>query len=72
MSGTSLDGVDAVLVRIERHATVPQLAVEHHAFTPFDAAFRQTLMALNTPGDNELHRAALAVPTCGGPYSISC
>lgn len=72
MSGTSLDGVDAVLVRIERNATAPQLAVEHHAFTPFDADFRQTLMALNTPGDNELHRAALAANQLARLYAQTC
>jgi anhydro-N-acetylmuramic acid kinase len=31
----------------------------HHAL-PFDAALKAELMALNTPGPNELHRAALA------------
>jgi len=31
-----------------------------HVFQPFDAEFRAELLSLNTPGDNELHRAALA------------
>lgn len=53
MSGTSLDGVDAVL------------ATEHgadlaHLHLPLPPALREELLALNTPGTNELHRAALA------------
>ncbi|WP_062367186.1 anhydro-N-acetylmuramic acid kinase [Variovorax paradoxus] len=56
MSGTSLDGVDGVL------ADFPdgRIAVRAYATAPFPAALRAELMALNTPGDNELHRAALA------------
>ena len=55
MSGTSLDGVDGVLTQSDPHLTV--LA---HASVPFDAALRAELQALNSPGHNELHRAALA------------
>ena len=56
MSGTSLDGVDGVLcmVRDGRWHT------QAHAHRPFPAALRQSLMALNTSGPDELHRAALA------------
>jgi anhydro-N-acetylmuramic acid kinase len=57
MSGTSLDGVDGVLALIDAQGQTQVLA---HAFTPFDAAFRETLMALNDSGADELHRAALA------------
>jgi anhydro-N-acetylmuramic acid kinase len=56
MSGTSLDGVDGVLADFS-HAQPRVLA--HHA-QPFAPALRQDLLALNTPSDNELHRAALA------------
>jgi len=55
MSGTSLDGVDAVLARF-----TPTLKVHGHVHRPFDAALRSELLALNTPGADELHRAALA------------
>jgi len=55
MSGTSLDGVDGVLAEFGASARV--LA---HANLPFEATLRAELLALNTPGDNELHRAALA------------
>jgi anhydro-N-acetylmuramic acid kinase len=55
MSGTSLDGVDGVLARFDNSVQV--LA---HASAPFVATLRSELQALNTPGHNELHRAALA------------
>ncbi len=54
MSGTSLDGVDGVL------AELPALRVRAYAHRPMPLALRAELLALNTPGDNELHRAALA------------
>ena len=56
MSGTSLDGVDGVLVDFS--GTHPRV-LAHHAM-PFAPALKQELLALNTPSDNELHRAALA------------
>lgn len=56
MSGTSLDGVDGVLVDFS--PTAP-LVIEH-ACAPFPAAFRTELLALNRSGPDELHRAALA------------
>jgi anhydro-N-acetylmuramic acid kinase len=57
MSGTSLDGVDAVLVRFDASDAALSLAHVHH---PFEPALRRTLLALNSPADNELHTAALA------------
>ncbi len=56
MSGTSLDGVDGVLVDFSQDAP----RVLSHQTLPFDDALKAELMALNTTGDNELHRAALA------------
>ena len=55
MSGTSLDGVDGVVAEFS-----PRFQVLAHASRPFTAALRAELWALNTPGENELHRAALA------------
>jgi anhydro-N-acetylmuramic acid kinase len=57
MSGTSLDGVDGVLARINPQG---QLAVLAHAVTAFGAPFKVELMALNQSGADELHRSALA------------
>ncbi|MEK6246199.1 MAG: anhydro-N-acetylmuramic acid kinase [Pseudomonadota bacterium] len=56
MSGTSLDGVDAVLADFD--ASKPRLIGD--AYLPFDAGLRRELLALNSPGANEIDRAALA------------
>lgn len=56
MSGTSLDGVDAVLADLGG----PRPRILAHSHLPFDPALRAELLALNVPGDNELERAALA------------
>lgn len=60
MSGTSLDGVDGVLARFDEDPARHTIDVLAHAHRPFAAALRDELLALNTAGDNELHRAALA------------
>lgn len=56
MSGTSLDGVDGVLADF----TGARLRVLAHASAPLAPALKAELLALNQPGPNELHRAALA------------
>lgn len=56
MSGTSLDGVDAVLVDFDGAHPV----VLRHSSAPMPAALRAEFLALNAPSHNELHRAALA------------
>lgn len=56
MSGTSLDGVDAVLVDLSR--AQPELLAKH--YLPFDDALRNELLALHQPSHNELHRTQLA------------
>ena len=56
MSGTSLDGVDGVLADFSGPS--PRV-LAHHA-QHFEPALKQELLALNTPSENELHRAALA------------
>ncbi len=59
MSGTSLDGIDGVLADFDTGAAAP-LRVLAHAHRPFEPALADELLALNTAGSNELHRAALA------------
>jgi anhydro-N-acetylmuramic acid kinase len=66
MSGTSLDGVDGVLAHI---APQGQMQVVAHAFTPFDAPFREALLALNISGPDELHRGALAANAIARHYA---
>jgi len=56
MSGTSLDGVDAVLAEATEHG----LRVRAHAQRPFAEPLRGALLALCAPGDNEIERAAEA------------
>ena len=56
MSGTSLDGVDAVLADLSGQR--PRILASSHI--PFDDGLSATLLALNAPGDNEIDRAALA------------
>lgn len=58
MSGTSLDGVDGVLIRWHPQGSGFETLARAHG--RFDIDFRQELLALNAPGANELHRAALA------------
>jgi anhydro-N-acetylmuramic acid kinase len=57
MSGTSLDGVDAVLARADDRGALRGVGHVHHAFEP---GLRAELLALNRSGADELHRAALA------------
>src|SRR5687768_11389613 len=57
MSGTSLDGMDGVLVDFDSGAGL-SLRANHHL--PFEPALRDELLALNRSGADELHRAALA------------
>ena len=56
MSGTSLDGVDGVLLDGHGHEWMT-LA---HVHRPFPHELKQTLLDLNTSGADELHRSALA------------
>ena len=67
MSGTSLDGVDAVLARFPRDGEV--MHVLAHGHQPFPGTLRDELLALNSPGTNELHRAALAANAVARSYA---
>ncbi|MES2978613.1 MAG: anhydro-N-acetylmuramic acid kinase [Pseudomonadota bacterium] len=64
MSGTSLDGVDGVLASFDQG-----VQVVGKASRTFPPAFRAELLALNTPGHNELHRAALAANQLAAHYA---
>ncbi len=69
MSGTALDGVDAVLVDLG--APSHPIVVKQHGYQPFPAALRQALLALNSSGPDELHRAALAANALSRFYAQS-
>lgn len=65
MSGTSLDGVDGVVVDFSQGTQVIQ-----HAGCSFDSSLRAELLALNsTGGSDELHRAALAANAVARHYA---
>lgn len=66
MSGTSLDGVDGVLASFPAGGGIELLA---HAHAPFDPELRAELLALNQPGNGELHRAALAANALARAYA---
>lgn len=55
MSGTSLDGIDAVLVDLGQ--TKPRLIAAH--YQPFNVVLKADLLALNLPAPNELHQAQI-------------
>jgi anhydro-N-acetylmuramic acid kinase len=67
MSGTSLDGIDAVLADF---STMPPkiLAHAHHAFDP---ALRAELLALNSPGADELDRGARCANALAHGYAAA-
>ncbi len=54
MSGTSLDGVDAVIADF----ATPHPRVVSSAFVPYPAELREALLALNAAGHDELRRAS--------------
>jgi anhydro-N-acetylmuramic acid kinase len=66
MSGTSMDGIDGVVVDFEAGGRTQLLAHAHH---PFEPALRDMLFALNTSGPDELHRAALAANALAQAYA---
>lgn len=68
MSGTSLDGVDAVLAEFSSGGRPALLA---HARVPFASDLLQELHQLQAPGSNEIHRAALASQKLAKAYADS-
>ncbi len=66
MSGTSLDGVDGVLVDIGADGGLKLRGHHHEAFV---GSLRSELLALNASGDDELHRASLAAQGVAGAYA---
>lgn len=66
MSGTSLDGVDGVLASCDANGRMDVLA---HADVAIPAELRQTLLELNTPGDNEIDRMGRAALALADTYA---
>ncbi|NYT84054.1 anhydro-N-acetylmuramic acid kinase [Pollutimonas harenae] len=69
MSGTSTDGVDAVLADF---STPRQPRILGSVSLPMPESLRQEFLALNIPGPNELNRAALAANALAELYAQAC
>ncbi|WP_180682185.1 anhydro-N-acetylmuramic acid kinase [Tepidicella baoligensis] len=67
MSGTSLDGVDGVLMVWPDGRASPRVIAS--ASLAFPAALRLAFLELNQPGENELHRAAQAAHALTSLYA---
>ncbi len=63
MSGTSLDGIDAVLFDFGRN----RLLGRH--YLPFDDALRREILDLHTPSSGELHRSQLTANRLAALYA---
>ena len=66
MSGTSLDGVDAVLAEIAPSGE-PRLLHTH--YLPYSDGLRAQLLALHAPQPDEIHLAAIAANTLARLYA---
>ncbi|MDR2243904.1 MAG: anhydro-N-acetylmuramic acid kinase [Burkholderiales bacterium] len=74
MSGTSLDGVDAVIAAFpdafsEKTGTSFYCKLRGSAFVPFPAALREELLALQESGADELARSARVANTLADLYA---
>ncbi|HLB57682.1 MAG TPA: anhydro-N-acetylmuramic acid kinase, partial [Gammaproteobacteria bacterium] len=67
MSGTSLDGVDAVLVDLS--GSQPTMIANH--YTEFTAELRQTILALCQSGENEINRLGQLDILLGKAFALS-
>jgi anhydro-N-acetylmuramic acid kinase len=66
MSGTSLDGIDAVLAKIDPDGQTCALEAVN---TPFSPDLRASLFQLQSPGPNELHREKQAANSLALAYA---
>lgn len=67
MSGTSLDGVDAVAIDL-----LPHFSFRTGVSLPIDASLRAELLALQQPDANEIQRSALAANRLTHIYASAC
>lgn len=66
MSGTSLDGVDAALVRFDDQQGIEVLQTH---FLPYPSGLRAEILALQHPTENELETTALLANTLAALYA---
>lgn len=67
MSGTSLDGIDAVLVDFDLSS--PKLISQF--FLPYENTLKQALLDLQTPAHNELHQTQLIANQLARRYALA-
>jgi anhydro-N-acetylmuramic acid kinase len=67
MSGTSLDGIDAVVADFAGD----RFRLIHSHYQPFQPQLRDTLLALHDSGRDELHRAATAANQLSHAYAAA-
>jgi len=67
MTGTSMDAIDVAILSIGQQVTLGQIEslirLDHFGSRPLDRQLVTMLMALQQPGEDELHRQALASNT---------
>lgn len=66
MSGTSMDGADAVLISM--NGSRWQSALQH-TFTPYSGSLKNRLLALQNSGSDELHRSQTLALELAGLYA---
>jgi len=69
MSGTSLDGIDAVLVAFDHANTNPKLIGKF--YLPYDDAMKLAILNLHKPAHNELHQAQIIANQLARQYALA-
>ena len=57
MSGTSLDGMDAVLVNFGK--TAQDIKIMGHSYVPYEDVIKEALLRLHSPNTNELEESLI-------------
>ncbi len=65
MSGTSLDGIDAVLIDLSGNKSL----LINKLYIPFNAALKQAILDLHQPAHNELHQSQLVANQLARQYA---
>lgn len=71
MSGTSLDGIDAVLAEFDKTQVDQMVKLHAVHYQPYEASLKGALFALHYPANGELHRAQLISNELAGQYAAA-
>ncbi len=69
MSGTSLDGIDAVLVAFDHPSHTPANLISKF-YLPYADTLKQAILDLHKPAHNELHQTQLAANQLARQYAL--